>query len=83
VAPGLLKGLDRRERFIAEHPMMAAPGEALSFAQIARDMNISRERARQLELRAKRKLARSPAISRNSRLNEWLAEWRPALAHAS
>lgn len=77
VAAALLD-LDPRERFIAERRLMAAPGEEMSLADIARTMGVSRERARQLEERAKRKLKQSPAIRRNSQLTEWFSEWIPA-----
>lgn len=73
VAAALLD-LDPRERFIAEQRLMASPAEALTLAEIGRRIGVSRERARQLEERAKRKLARSPAIRENSELDEWLAE---------
>jgi RNA polymerase sigma-32 factor len=48
--------LDARERYIAEHRLMADTAEELSLADISRHMGISRERARQLEVRTKRKL---------------------------
>ena len=48
--------LDRRERFIVESRLMAHREDALSLAEIGRQLNVSRERARQLEERAKRKL---------------------------
>lgn len=48
--------LDERERFIAERRMMADAEEELSLAEIGRILGVSRERARQLEVRAKRKL---------------------------
>jgi RNA polymerase sigma-32 factor len=51
-----LATLDPRERYIAEHRLMADGTDELSLAEISRSMGISRERARQLELRAKRKL---------------------------
>jgi RNA polymerase sigma-32 factor len=69
-----LKGLDRRERFIAEHRIVAPATEALSLAEIARVWGISRERVRQLEERARRKLCRSSAIQDNSALSEWLTD---------
>ena len=49
--------LDPRERFIVEVRMMADVDDALSLAEIGRRLGVSRERARQLEARAKRKLA--------------------------
>jgi len=51
-----LKTLDRRERFIVEHRLMADTEEEMSLAEIGRQLGVSRERARQLESRAKRKL---------------------------
>ncbi len=50
-----LQALDVRERYIIEQRVMAHPEEKLSLAEIARRLGISRERARQLELRAKKK----------------------------
>jgi RNA polymerase sigma-32 factor len=51
-----LGDLDPRERFIVEVRMMADVDDALSLAEIGRRLGVSRERARQLEARAKRKL---------------------------
>ncbi|HEY2404439.1 MAG TPA: sigma-70 family RNA polymerase sigma factor [Polyangiaceae bacterium] len=51
-----LCGLDVRERYIVEKRLMADAEEALSLAAIGRFFGISRERTRQLEERAKRKL---------------------------
>lgn len=51
-----LRDLDPRERFIVEVRMMADVDDALSLAEIGRRLGVSRERARQLEARAKRKL---------------------------
>jgi RNA polymerase sigma-32 factor len=50
--------LDPRERFIVEVRMMADGPEELSLAEIGRRLGVSRERARQLEARAKQKLRR-------------------------
>jgi RNA polymerase sigma-32 factor len=47
-------GLDDRERFIVEQRLMA--DEETSLAEIGRQLGVSRERARQLEARAKAKL---------------------------
>jgi RNA polymerase sigma-32 factor len=49
-------GLDHRERYIVEHRLMADAEDELSLAEIGRRLGVSRERARQLESRAKRKL---------------------------
>jgi RNA polymerase sigma-32 factor len=48
--------LDDRERFIVQSRMMAERGDELSLAEIGRQLGVSRERARQLEVRAKSKL---------------------------
>jgi RNA polymerase sigma-32 factor len=55
-ARAALEALDHRERFIAERRCMADPEDALSLADIGRHFGVSRERARQLEERAKKKL---------------------------
>jgi RNA polymerase sigma-32 factor len=56
--------LDDRERYIVERRLMAPAEEELSLAEIGRHFEISRERARQIEARAMRKvragLVRSP-----------------------
>ncbi|HWZ91251.1 MAG TPA: sigma-70 family RNA polymerase sigma factor, partial [Polyangiaceae bacterium] len=51
-----LGSLDARERYIAEQRFMADPEDVLSLAEIGRHFGVSRERARQLEERTKRKL---------------------------
>jgi RNA polymerase sigma-32 factor len=48
--------LDKRERYIVDKRLMADRDEELSLAEIGRQLGVSRERARQLEERAKRKL---------------------------
>jgi RNA polymerase sigma-32 factor len=54
-----LAALDPRERFIVEERMMA--DDELSLAEIGRRLGVSRERARQLEARAKKKLRKTLA----------------------
>lgn len=49
-----MEELDARERFIVEHRLMA--DDSMSLADIGRTLGVSRERARQLESRAKKKL---------------------------
>lgn len=60
-----LKVLDPREAFIATHRLMASGDEELSLAEIGRRLGVTRERARQLETRAKTKL--KTFIERRSR----------------
>ena len=68
-----IEDLDRRERYIVEHRLMADAEDELSLAEIGRRLGVSRERARQLEARAKRKLkTRITELSRR-RGSEWLA----------
>jgi RNA polymerase sigma-32 factor len=50
--------LDPRERFIVQARMMAEATDELSLAEIGRRLGVSRERARQLEARAKQKIRR-------------------------
>lgn len=56
VVQNAIKTLDGRERYIVEHRLMADAEDELSLAEIGRRLGVSRERARQLESRAKRKL---------------------------
>jgi RNA polymerase sigma-32 factor len=49
-----LEGLDRRERYIVEQRYMN--DDQVSLAALGRELGVSRERARQLEARAKKKL---------------------------
>ncbi|MBX3268883.1 MAG: sigma-70 family RNA polymerase sigma factor [Sandaracinaceae bacterium] len=49
-----LGGLDERERYIVEQRYMA--DDQVSLADLGRELGVSRERARQLEARAKKKL---------------------------
>ncbi len=66
-----LTGLDPRERYIVEHRLMADSEDELSLADIGRRLGVSRERARQLEARAKKKLKTS--ITQLSQGGSWLA----------
>jgi len=68
--------LDERERYIVEHRMLADRDAELSLADIGRSLGISRERARQLEERAKRKLR--ARISARPGSAEWLDTHRAA-----
>ena len=52
---GALSVLDDRERLIVEKRILS--DESASLASLGRELGVSRERARQLEARAKRKLA--------------------------
>jgi RNA polymerase sigma-32 factor len=62
-----IAGLDKRERYIVENRLMADAEDELSLAEIGRRLGVSRERARQLEARAKRKLkSRIAELSRAS-----------------
>lgn len=57
-----IAALDARERWIVEVRMLADPDDELSLAEIGRRLGVSRERARQLEERAKRKLRQAVPI---------------------
>jgi RNA polymerase sigma-32 factor len=59
VVRAALDTLDRRERYIVEHRLMVDTEEAQSLAELGRRFGVSRERTRQLEVRAKRKLRQS------------------------
>jgi RNA polymerase sigma-32 factor len=67
-----LEALDARERLIAESRLMADPGDALSLADLGRRLGVSRERARQLEVRTKKKLRTSILLLEHATLGEWL-----------
>ncbi len=64
--------LDPRERYIAEHRLMADPAEELSLAEIGRSLGVSRERARQLEARTKRKLKTRIGALGSAVVLEWI-----------
>ena len=69
-----LAALNTRERFIAEHRLMANSDDELSLAEIAREWGLSRERVRQLEERTKHKLQKSAALKRNCSVSEWITD---------
>lgn len=58
VVGGALVELDERERFIAEHRLMADDEARCSLTDVGQRFGVSRERARQLECRVKDKLRR-------------------------
>jgi RNA polymerase sigma-32 factor len=64
--------LDERERYIVEKRLMADREDELSLAEIGRQLGVSRERARQLEVRAKRKL-KSKIQDLSRRSGNWLS----------
>jgi RNA polymerase sigma-32 factor len=67
-----LSTLDEREQYIVERRLMACSEEELSLAEIGRQLCVSRERARQLEARAMRKLR--SALKRLEAASDWLAD---------
>jgi RNA polymerase sigma-32 factor len=67
-----LSKLDVRERYIVERRLMAHREDELSLAEIGRRFCISRERARQIEARAVRKL--KAALMRWALGTDWLPE---------
>jgi len=62
-----LEALDPRERYIVEARMMADEEDELSLAEIGRRLGVSRERARQLESRVKKKLRAQLASANENR----------------
>jgi len=68
--------LDERERYIVENRLLADAEAELSLAEIGRNLGVSRERARQLEERAKRKL--KARICSRPGSGEWLDAHRAA-----
>lgn len=67
-----IAGLDPRERYIAERRLMADPEGQLSLSEIGRQLGVSRERARQLEARTKRKLRHHVGTRSSAAVVEWL-----------
>jgi RNA polymerase sigma-32 factor len=62
--------LDSRERYIVEARMMADEEDELSLAEIGRRLGVSRERARQLESRVKKKLRAQLASNETGAVDE-------------
>ncbi len=54
----VLSTLDKREKLIVKHRLMADKEDEVSLAELGRKLGISRERVRQLEVRVKSKLKR-------------------------
>jgi RNA polymerase sigma-32 factor len=65
-----LASLDERERYIVERRLLADRENEVSLADIGRQLGVSRERARQLETRAKKKLYTQIAARPNA--SDWL-----------
>lgn len=68
---GALSSLDERERYVVKRRLMAHHEEQLSLADLGRHFHVSRERARQIEVRALRKL--KVALTRSPARAQWLA----------
>ena len=51
-----LDALDQRERYIVENRLLQDDDDEMTLAALGRELGVSRERARQLEARAKQKL---------------------------
>jgi RNA polymerase sigma-32 factor len=75
-----MTALDPRELYIVENRLMADAAEELSLAEIARKLGVSRERARQLEARAKSKLRRLITSDRDPVVKEWIETELPVAA---
>jgi len=67
---GAIAKLDWRERFIVEGRLMTDSSDRLSLAEIGRRLGVSRERARQLETRAKNKIRRHLEVHRGDLATE-------------
>jgi DNA-directed RNA polymerase sigma subunit (sigma70/sigma32) len=70
-APSQLRHVVAIERQIVEQRLMAHPDDQSSLAEVGRRFQISRERARQLEVRAIRKL--KVALTHSAMAAEWIA----------
>jgi RNA polymerase sigma-32 factor len=69
-----IEQLDSRERYIVETRLIADAEERMSLADIGRALGVSRERARQLESRAKLKLRNQLQSMPEAAKPEWLTE---------
>jgi RNA polymerase sigma-32 factor len=69
--------LDPRERYIAEQRLMTHPDDAPTLAEVGRQFGISRERARQIELRTVRKLRKNIAACADPIAREWIGHLTP------
>lgn len=67
-----LATLSTRERFVVEARLLADCGEELTLAEIGRRLGVSRERARQLESRAKNKLRTAIIRLSDNAMPSWL-----------
>ncbi len=67
-----LSHLDERERYVVKRRLMAHHEEQLSLAELGRRFRVSRERARQIEARALRKL--KAALTRSPERAQWIAQ---------
>lgn len=67
-----VKKLDERERFIAQNRLLVPDSDEMSLTAIGKAWGISRERVRQLELRARQKLERSASLDREAPFSERL-----------
>jgi RNA polymerase sigma-32 factor len=74
VVDGALRQLDSRERYIVESRLIADAEDRMSLADIGRALGVSRERARQLESRAKSKLKHQLMTMPDAAKPEWLTE---------
>lgn len=75
---GAVSKLDPRERYIVESRLMADSEDKLSLAEIGRSLGVSRERARQLESRAKLKLRTQLLAMSDDAKPDWLTPQRQA-----